>query len=69
MENLFHCLINNSSLLLAIIVFSAIYFIITYCNIWEKSEKNKTGKEKSKPVFLYHEQSKKIIRDRFYYFQ
>ena len=46
MENLFHCLINNSSLLLAIIVFSAIYFIITYCNIWEKSEKNKKNLQK-----------------------
>lgn len=48
MENLFHCLVNSSSLLLTMALISAIYFTVTYRNAWKKLKKsNENLREKT----------------------
>ena len=41
MENFFHQLVNSELILFAIALFSAIYFVVTYCCTWKSLENKK----------------------------
>lgn len=62
MENLFHQFVNSEWIIIAIAIFSVIYFVVTYYNAWMSLEKGKELK-KAEAINYYKERYYKTPKE------